>query len=249
MTLTNSAQLFQTIQALYQKQLEIAPTAYLRAHASPNSIHRHVGVFLRYLPFVQECRRILDWGCFHAVDSCLLRTCLGDQAELHGCDYNDPEPVRTFHQYAGLEYHRLENGIRLPYADASFEAVIGSGVLEHVAMVGESLKELHRILANNGVLVITFLPNARSYTEFLARRMKVNYHHRRYSPRQIEQLLLHYGFEPVMIAYHQFIPAQKMQGVFKYLWRFNAALEKLPPFKWFSANLMVVAIRRTSMSS
>ena len=69
------------------------------------------------------------------------------------------------------------------------------------------------------------------------------------SSGQIEQLLLHYGFEPVMIAYHQFIPAQKMQGVFKYLWRFNAALEKLPPFKWFSANLMVVAIRRTSMSS
>ena len=47
----------------------------------------------------------------------------------------------------------------------------------------ESLKELHRIIDNNGYLVITFLPNNLSYTEFIARKFRNGKaaHRRRYS--------------------------------------------------------------------
>jgi len=53
-------------------------------------------------------------------------------------------------QFAGLQYERLPDLIRLPYPDGSFDAVISSGVLEHVPFDYESLKELDRVLINTG---------------------------------------------------------------------------------------------------
>jgi len=37
---------------------------------------------------------ILDWGCHHAPDACLIRARFGQAVALHGCDIVDPPPVR-----------------------------------------------------------------------------------------------------------------------------------------------------------
>jgi hypothetical protein len=51
--------------------------------------------------------------------------------------------------------------------------------LEHTAMGYKSLKKLFRILKPDGHLIITYLPNRFSYTEFLARNLKKRDFHRR----------------------------------------------------------------------
>src|SRR5262245_30808593 len=71
----------------------------------------------------------------------------------------DADHYPVFHRYADLSYRQLDHIFRLPYPDAAFDAVIASGVLEHVPMGYESLKELHRVLRPDGRLIITYLPN------------------------------------------------------------------------------------------
>ena len=68
-----------------------------------------------------------------------------------------------------MEFVPLSDHATLPFDNNSFDCVIGSGVLEHVAMDYESLKEIYRILKPDGRLIITFLPNKFSYAEFMVR--------------------------------------------------------------------------------
>jgi ubiquinone/menaquinone biosynthesis C-methylase UbiE len=52
----------------------------------------------------------------------------------------------------------LSEIVKLPYPDDSFDAVLASGVLEHVPLDYESLKELHRVLRVRGRMIVTYLP-------------------------------------------------------------------------------------------
>jgi len=86
---------------------------------------------------------------------------------------------------------------RLPCASQFFGAVIGSGILEHSARDGESLRELYRVLKPRGVLVITYLPNRLSIHEWLRRVVwRRDFHRRLYGLREIRRMLLHHGFYP-----------------------------------------------------
>jgi ubiquinone/menaquinone biosynthesis C-methylase UbiE len=67
----------------------------------------------------------------------------------------------------------------LPFDDESFDVVVDSGVLEHVANPAASLTELHRVLAVGGIIVITFLPNRWSWTEWSLLTSGSQFHHRR----------------------------------------------------------------------
>ena len=217
----------------------------LSLHSEINSIRRQVDVFDRYQDYLPEDGTILDWGCKHAPDSCLIRYALGDGPRLLGYDFGPPDAYQPLHDYAGLEYTAAEHPYQLPYDDESIDAVISGGVLEHVAITTESLKELYRVTKVGGILAITFLPNRLSYTECFHRSIGSNSYHRRlYTPRLIRELLLHHGFDPQLSGYHQFIPGQRGGMVFSKLWFFNGFLERCWPFRSFCANLFVVAIKR-----
>jgi len=216
---------------------------YLLAHASPNSIRRQVEVFARYARFVPPGSRVLDWGCHHAPDSCMLREELGDAVTIHGCDFLPPGHFEPFHRFAGLEYRQLDDPIRLPYEAQTFDAVVSSGALEHAAMDLESLKELHRIIKEGGHLIITFLPNRLSYTEALARGWGLAAHLRLYGRSEAARMLLHHGFAPVHSGYHQFLPAHRARGLMKALWPLNGVLEGTWPLKLFCSNVFLVARR------
>lgn len=217
---------------------------YLEAHAQPNSVLRTAQAFERYLPHVPRKGRMLDWGCFHAPDACLVRNALGDAVELHGCDYPPPGTFAAFHEFAGLNYAQLEGPGALPWPDDHFDVVIASGVLEHVPNDSEALKELHRILREGGLLVVTFLPNRLSYTELAHRRLNWAPHARRYGLSEARKLGLHHGFEPIAASYHQMIPAQQGSKVFERLWRFNSLLERAAPLNRLSTNIMLICRRR-----
>jgi SAM-dependent methyltransferase len=70
----------------------------------------------------------------------------------------------------------------LPFGDASFDAVVSVGVLEHVRESGGtelgSLREIARILRPGGVFICYHLPNEYSLIELLARLVPGKPHHR-----------------------------------------------------------------------
>jgi SAM-dependent methyltransferase len=233
---------------LYRREVETdGGREYLRVHATHSSIARQVDVVERYLRSIPSGAKVLDWGCHHAPDSCLLRDALGDDVTLHGCDFDPPGRYPAFHGFARLAYRQLNHPITLPYEPETFDAVISSGVLEHAAMDYESPNELHRVLKENGTLVITFLPNRLSFSEWAARQRGMNAHRRLYGLGKAVRMLLHHGFYPRVARYHQFIPAHHYQTALGRLWPVNDALERLWPLKLFCANIMIVAEKRLIM--
>ena len=192
----------QILRNLYAEQLAASgDDPYLQQHADQRFIAGQVRVFQWYRPFLPREGTVLDWGCRHAPDSCLIRTDLGTQFQQHACDLPPEGQYGIFHRYAGVEYRQLNDVVRLPYESEQFNAVIASGVLEHAAMDYESLKELYRVMKVGGKLVITYLPNRLSVGEWRLRRASQTAHRRLYSPRLIRELLLRTGFYPKSVGY------------------------------------------------
>jgi ubiquinone/menaquinone biosynthesis C-methylase UbiE len=234
--------LVERLTALYEEEIQASGgEEYLIAHASLNSIRRHVSVFVRYVGFVAAGSRVLDWGCHHAPDSCMLRESLGHGVTIDGCDFLPPGRFPHFHDFAGVEYRQLNDLCRLPYEASTFDVVISSGALEHAAMDYESLKELYRILKVGGHLVITFLPNRFSYTEFLTRMWGVGAHLRLYGRGAAARMLTHYGFVPLLSGYHQFLPAHRAQALVRPFWWSNPVLERTWPLRLFCSSIIIVA--------
>jgi len=175
---------------------------YLRMHAEGAFVSGTVRLFRFYEPYLAGRTSILDWGCRHAPDACLIRARFGQEVVLHGCDMVDPHQYEDFHRYAGLEYRQLAHPFQLPYPDAQFDAVIASGVLEHVPMDYESLKELHRVLKPQGRLMVGYLPNARSAEEWWMRVSgRSDFHRNLYSKSDFRRLLVRSGFLPLALGF------------------------------------------------
>jgi SAM-dependent methyltransferase len=239
---------------LFVRQLAMREDEYLRCHCNNLGVIRaHLRTVLRYLPFVQG-PKVLDWGCYHAFDSCVIRHALGPDVEMQGCDIFDA-PAPVFHEFAGLRYRKLEHLYHLPYANGEFDTVIGSGVLEHVVNPSESLKELHRVLKDGGQLIITFAPNQWSLTELVLALMGGAGHPRRYTRTGLRRLLIDHGFLVEALNYHEVAPTLTspsvawlrelpgMRRAMDWLERLNPVLDRLWPVNVFGQNLFVIGRR------
>lgn len=185
---------------------------YLELHGSPAYINNAVQTLRFYEPYLPS-GRILDWGCRHAAEAYMIRLLRGDAVELDGCDVFDPELHQSFHRRAGLRYCQLRHPFNLPYPDGSFEAVIGSGVIEHVPFDFESMKELYRVLKHGGRLILVWVPNALSVHEWWYRRKRPNHAHwRLYTKSQLRSLLLHSGFRPLVVGYQDRLDILPIDG-------------------------------------
>ncbi len=90
--------------------------------------------------------------------------------------------------------------VKLPYADATFDAVFSVGVLEHVREVGgdelESLREIGRVLRPDGLFFCFHLPNRLSWIEALTSVFRGRYHHKyKYTKADILALMETSGFK------------------------------------------------------
>jgi SAM-dependent methyltransferase len=108
---------------------------------------------------------------------------------LH-CDYvtsdwaNSPHPgARRADIIASLD--------ALPVPDGSFDAVLCTEVLEHVANPSSVLRELYRVLAPGGRLWLT--------VPFVAALHEEPYDYYRYTPHGLRSLLEEAGFEEVVV--------------------------------------------------
>lgn len=247
------SKLLEPVRDLYRKNQLHSSDVYLEDHSRNNAVLlREIEAFDSYKQYVLPGGTILDWGCRHAIDSCLLRMTFGNDVDIYACDVFPPETYKVWYDWAQVHYTQLHHPVRLPYGDEEFDSVVGGGVLEHVPHDLDSISELWRVLKIEGHLIITFLPNQLSYTEWLNRRWQGEYHKRRYTKKWITDALKHRGFMPIAIKYHQVIPTLASGAKLKIindslierLYKLNKALERVPLLNLFASNIVVIAQKR-----
>jgi SAM-dependent methyltransferase len=211
--ITDLTEATRVLAQLYERHLAASPNdAYLKEHGAPAFLNNTVQTFRFYESYLPASGRILDWGCRHAPDACLIRLRLGDAVDIDGCDVTHADQHPIFYEFVGLRYERLTHPVVLPYLDDYFDAVVGSGVIEHVPFDYESLKELHRVLKPGGRLIFTFVPNTYSVDEWWRRYRKRQAHLRRYTKSQVRDLLLHTGFRPLVLGFQDRIDLLPLDG-------------------------------------
>jgi SAM-dependent methyltransferase len=236
---------------LYARQRAVlADSPYLGVHGRPACVRDQVRIFDWYAPYLPPAGTVLDWGCNHAPDSCLLRARFGDRYQLHGCDFKDPDRFGVFHGYAGLSYTQLTDPLELPYQSGSCDAVIGAGVLEHVAVEPAALRQLYRVLKPGGILVIYYLPNRWSVQEAYRRLFrKPGAHLRLYGLGEIRARLKRYGFLPLDSGHHFLFWTRPLKLFLPDAWAeaLSCRLSRWLPLGVFGDTLRVVAQKRWSM--
>ena len=135
--------------------------------------------------------RLLDWGAGFGQLSWLLKN-----RGFEPTAYNVFKPAGGDDQpfLSQVSYVFSPEKVRLPFEGGHFDAVVSCGTLEHVEHPEESLDEIHRVLKDNGILIILMLPNRFSYTEALATLRGVSDHPVKYTPRSMRQILERHGF-------------------------------------------------------
>lgn len=230
-------------------------SSYIKSAIGNNAtLDRHVRSLELYAPYISADMRLLDWGCRHAPDSCMLRT-LYPQLEIHGCDVAQDD-FGEFHDYANLSYRPLDHEYVLPYQDQFFDVVLSSGVLEHVAFEQKSIEQIWRVLKNGGIFIVTFLPNHSSITENMSRVTRsYTGHNRLYKLEEAKRTFLRSGFVVEACGYHQVFPTfakgvdgSKLLDMAANLGaRMNRTVERIPYVNRISSNLYFILRRVRDM--
>lgn len=199
--------------------------------------------------------RILDWGAGFGQNSARLAAAGFD---VEAFDYRPQDHARPggrqpFDRYPDLEvFVEKDDPVALPYGDASFDAVLSMGVLEHVADPHASLDEIRRVLRPRGRLWVFKLPNRFSYTERLGRRAGYYWHgmlpdDRLYTLGSAVALVRAHGFEVVQARRANMLPlnrpGERWPQHAERLWKLNTALARTPLLNLLATNVEVVAVR------
>lgn len=95
----------------------------------------------------------LDFGCG---DGRFLRALKARGIKcLVGVDVSRTAIEKAQEASGGLEIIRIARATALPFPDGTFSSITVLDVLEHVSEQEELLDELHRVLADDGVLIVT----------------------------------------------------------------------------------------------
>lgn len=228
----------------------------------PEEGERQRDVNLEYLPQIKEYEAIadrvaadrpalvLDWGCgWGQVADLLVRRNL--DVKLY--DYEGPgapEAEVPLEKYPELKAFLSSEPVKLPYEDASFDAVVSCGVLEHVSDPDGSLDEIARVLKPGGRAYIYKLPNRRSYLEWIAKRLGWYYHGKEpfdklYTLPSAEALVKRHGYEIEESRLSNMLPltagGELANRFAAFVWGFNRALAKVPGLRLFATNVELVA--------
>jgi len=142
--------------------------------------------------------RLLDLGCG---DGRLLADLAHDGARVVGADRSGLALERARQRHPGIELISLGEDGRLPFEDASFDAVVCLQVLQHVVDLQQLLSEVRRILTPGGSLAITVPWHGRLKSILIALGSFERHHDplepviRFFTPRSLRNLLEQLSFE------------------------------------------------------
>ncbi len=182
--------------------------------------------------------RILDWGSGKGYAAYFL-----DQQGARVTLYEtDDFPHRALWREFKLDA-KTSSGDALPFENKSFDAVVSFGVLEHVPYDYEWLKEVNRVLKDDGLFFCFNLPNVTGYVHKVAWWHGVRYHDRLYGRRETELLLKRAGFNTIGRPwYRQLLPKTH------YYYRYPRLVERLDliaanytPLRYLAASIEFVA--------
>lgn len=161
---------------------------------------RNVNQISRYLA---PGARVLDWGCgFGQVAYSLANRGF----QVSACDW-PAQPRMPELVDERITYFRLEgDGLKVNAPDQSFDAVISSGSLEHSNNMIESMREIRRILKNDGWFFIFRFPNDLSISEYIARKTSKWGHGVRMSREEFRFFMRMFSFRIEKLGYDSFLP-------------------------------------------
>jgi SAM-dependent methyltransferase len=177
--------------------------------ASLAGAQQYLGLYRLWRRHVPAGSTTLDWGAGNGHFSYfLLRT--GYRATAYSFETSGFSRWLPAGDYRFVPAQAGEPR-RLPFAEASFDAVASVGVLEHVREKGgdeaASLAEIARVLKPGGVFVCWHLPNRWSWIDFGARLLPGAVHHTwRYSLADVRGLVAAAGLELVDAGRYGFLP-------------------------------------------
>ncbi|MBV8033179.1 MAG: class I SAM-dependent methyltransferase [Betaproteobacteria bacterium] len=154
--------------AAIRSYFDASAAEYVAERERQHSFIAQRDLVLSILP--ERCARVLDLGCGPAM---MAGPLLERSREVWGVDASERmialgEARMGSHPERGRLHLRVGTAERLPFPEASFDAVVAMGVLEYVWDRASSLAEIRRVLRPGGVVAIT-VPSAVS-AYHLARR-------------------------------------------------------------------------------
>jgi ubiquinone/menaquinone biosynthesis C-methylase UbiE len=133
---------------------------------------------------VRGCKRILDAGCGNGRYTHFLLKQADPDALITGFDYSQNMLRRARERLHSDRASQVAADLtRLPYADASFDAVVCGWVLEHLPDPRPGLRELARVLRPSGKLLL--LATEDTLTGAMCSRL---WHCRTYNRAQLRQV-------------------------------------------------------------
>ena len=87
----------------------------------------------------------------------------------------------------------IGDGQQMPFADKSFQSILGGEVIEHIPDPRKFLQESWRVLENNGVLALS-TPNKKSWLNRIAHSYEMPHHISLLSFDELQKMLVEEGF-------------------------------------------------------
>lgn len=135
--------------------------------------------------------RILDAGCGTGGN-------LERYAELGDATGVDPSPDAVgFCRARGIESVHQAGLEQLPFADGEFDLIVATDVVEHIEAEQQALRELRRVAAPGGALLLT-VP---AYMWLWSAEDEKLHHKRRYTRRRLRRAVAAAGWEPTVTTY------------------------------------------------
>jgi SAM-dependent methyltransferase len=175
--------------------------------------HQYLKVYELMRRFVPQGARVLDWGAAGGHFSYFLA-----RAGYRAAGYSfHPFEFATWLEDPDYEFTAGSPAepVKLPYADACFDAVASIGVLEHVRETGgnepASLDEIVRVLRPGGTFVCYHFPNRSSWIELAAERMHRRHRHvYRFTRADIERLTRDAKLELLHVERYGLLPRNSL---------------------------------------